>query len=600
MNGATALASMLADYEVDVIFGVPGDTNVALYEALRTVAGAPRHILCRDERSAVFMADCYARLSGKPGVAEVPSGAGALYGLPGVAEANKSSVPLILIVNDIPQSGVGRGTLTELAVDELFRPIAKHAETLRHVGKLPELVRRAFREATAGRPGAVVLTLPEDILFERLPETGVSRHVEPACRQAPSSRLQPPDADLARALEGLLAARRPLIVAGGGANRSGAAASLTAFAERLQIPVVTTITGQGVIRDDHKLGIGIIGDNGFHPHAVWALGRADLVIYVGCRMGSVATMNWQWPAPSGSVTIIQIDLDPETVGNTYPIDHPLVGDAKAVVDALLSKVPVGFAPSTEGWVGEINTRRAEFWETLAPDLESDSVPLRPERVIETLNRHLPAPCNVISDAGTPTPYATRFLRLRDAGSKLIIPRFFGGLGYALPAVVGAYFAAPHLRPVGLFGDGSLGMSAGELETLARLQVPAVLIHFNNACFGWIKALQRVTEHSHGRGGLVRHDPHDARSNDPRSNDPTFAVDFGAYDMSRLAAVYGIRSYRVETPDALEEALQEAFSLSEPVFVDVVVESIADRLPPVFSWLRKAGVDPEAIGVQAAF
>ncbi|MDU6240895.1 MAG: thiamine pyrophosphate-binding protein, partial [Bradyrhizobium sp.] len=135
MNGATALVSMLSGYGVDVIFGVPGDTNVALYEALRTTKGAPRHILCRDERSAVFMADCYARLSGKPGVAEVPSGAGALYGLPGVAEANKSSVPLILMVNDIPQPGVGRGTLTELPVQDLFKPISKRAETLAHVRK---------------------------------------------------------------------------------------------------------------------------------------------------------------------------------------------------------------------------------------------------------------------------------------------------------------------------------------------------------------------------------------------------------------------------------------------------------------------------------
>jgi acetolactate synthase I/II/III large subunit len=127
MNGATALIEMLSAYGIEVIFGVPGDTNVALYEALRARAGVPRHVTCRDERSAVFMTDCCARLTGKPGLAEVPSGADALYGLPGVAEANKSSVPLILLVNDIPQPGVGRGTLTELPVEELFRPISKRA-----------------------------------------------------------------------------------------------------------------------------------------------------------------------------------------------------------------------------------------------------------------------------------------------------------------------------------------------------------------------------------------------------------------------------------------------------------------------------------------
>ncbi|PZU83056.1 MAG: acetolactate synthase [Chelatococcus sp.] len=596
MNGASALVRMLADYGVDVIFGVPGDTNVALYRALGSEPGAPRHIMCRDERSALFMADCYARLSGKPGVAEVPSGAGALYAVPGVAEANKSSVPLILLVNDIPQPGLGRGTLTELAVDDLFRPIAKHTETLRHIGKLPELVRRGFREATAGRPGAVVLTLPEDVLYEPLPESGVSLHVEAQCRQAPSSRTLPEAADIEGALAMLLSAKRPLIVAGGGVNRSRAAASLTALAERLHLPVATTITGQGVIRDDHKLAIGIIGDNGFHPHAIWALARADVVLYVGCRMGSVATMNWQRPVPNGDTRIIQIDLDPETVGNTYPIDAPLVGDAKAVLDSLLSRVPAAFVPVSDDWVCEINLRRAEFWDAMAPFLEADTEPLRPERVIEALNRHLPTPCHVISDAGTATPYSTRFLRLRDPASKLVIPRFFGGLGYALPAVVGAHFADPGVRPVGLFGDGSLGMSAGELETLARLQVPAVLIHFNNACFGWIKALQKVTERNHERMQAAS-GPEAAAAGSGR-NDPTFGVDFGKYDMSRLAGVYGIRGFRVETAGQLEEALATAFALDEPVFIDVVVESIADRLPPVFSWLKKTGADPEAVGVQA--
>ncbi len=592
MNGATALVTMLSEYGVDVIFGVPGDTNVALYEALRTTKGAPRHILCRDERSAVFMADCYARLSGKPGVAEVPSGAGALYGLPGVAEANKSSVPLILLVNDIPQPGVGRGTLTELPVQDLFKPISKRAETLAHVRKLPEVVRRAFREATGGRPGAVVLALPEDILYQDMPSEGVSLHVEQQCRQAPSYRSRPADADLERALNAILAAERPLIVAGGGANRSGAAEAITALAERLGIPVVTTITGQGVIRDDHKLGIGIIGDNGFHPHAVWALGRADLVIYVGCRMGSVATMNWQWPIPNGETRIIQVDLEPEVIGNTYAIDFPLVGDARAVVDALIAKAPTDRALATAGWVDEINNRRAEFWDVMAPHLESDEVPLRPERVIETINRCLPMPCNVVSDAGTATPYATRFLRLRDPQSRLVIPRFYGGLGYAIPAVIGAYFAAPRLKPVGLFGDGSLGMSAGELETLSRLQIPAVLIHFNNACFGWIKALQRVVDRDRARKAV-------GHGTAVPANDPTFSVDFGKYDMSKLAAVYGIRGFRVETPAQLEVALHEAFDLNEPVFIDIAVESIADRLPPVFSWLKKVGADPAAVGVQAA-
>jgi len=583
MITANALVKMLSEYGVEVIFGVPGDTNVALYQGLKSVEGAPRHVMCRDERSAVFMADCYARLSGKPGVAECPSGAGAMYALPGVAEANQSSVPVILLVNDIPQPAVGRGTLTELAVVDLFKPITKHAESLASSEKMPEVVRRAFRKATGGRPGAVVLNLPEDLLFAELPEGQVSLHVETQCSAAPAFRVRPELSTVLPAIQALMAAKRPLLVAGGGANRSHAGEAIVKLAERLQLPVVTTITGQGTIRDDHRLAIGIIGDNGFHPHALWAISRADTVIYVGCRMGSVATMHWQQPARDADITIIQVDLDPEIVANTYEIDHPLVGDARAVIEDLLDHVPADFEPGTAEWVTDINAKREEFWTALAPQLHEDSVPLRPERVFEALNRHLPAPCNVISDAGTPTPYSTRFLRLNDARSRLVIPRFFGGLGYAIPAVIGAYFANPTQRVVGLFGDGSLGMSAGELETLARLQVPAVLVHFNNACFGWIKALQRVVN-----------------AKDPKFNDPTFSVDFGKYDMSRLAAVYGIRNWRIETAEQLEAALSEALTLKEPCFLDVAVESIADRIPPVFSWLKKVGADPEAVGVQAGF
>jgi acetolactate synthase-1/2/3 large subunit len=575
VNGAAALITMLTQYQVEYIFGVPGDTNVALYQALKADANAPRHIMCRDERSAVFMADCYARLTGKPGVVEVPSGAGAMYALPGVAEADRSSVPLILLVNDIPRSGVGRGTLTELPVADLFRPIANYCETLSQIEKLPEVVRRAFRCAAGGRPGASVLALPEDVLYETLPIEGVSLHVEERCARAPSHRSRPDDRELDEALAALLSARRPLIVAGGGANRSGAQTAVREFAERLSIPVAVTITGQGVVPDGHPLAIGVIGDNGFHPHALWALEEADFIVYVGCRMGSVATMNGTSPKKK-QTRILQIDIADDTLANTYEVDFALAGDARATVEALAGRAQPGARPDWIAWTTQINRRRSAFWDDAASALH-DHVPLRPERVMDALSRRLKGRVNVISDAGTPTPYATRFLTLGDSRSRLIIPRFFGGLGYAIPGVIGAHFAEPETQVVGLFGDGSLGMSAGELETIARLQIPVVLVHFNNACFGWIKALQRV------------HAP-------STDNDGVFQVDFGKHDMRNLAQVYGIRGYRVENADDLEAALDEAFALNEPCFLDVVVESIADRFPPVMSWLKRTAARANEAGV----
>jgi acetolactate synthase I/II/III large subunit len=193
-------------------------------------------------------------------------------------------------------------------------------------------------------------------------------------------------------------------------------------------------------------------------------------------------------------------------------------------------------------------------------------------IVDALNRRLSDTHLLFSDPGTPTPYLNRFLRLDDADSRLIIPRAYGGLGYAIPAVVGGWIARPDVRPIGLFGDGSFGMALGELETIMRLNVPAILLNFNNACFGWIKALQRV-----------------------RGN-PTFtSVDFGAQDCAAIAQAFGLRAIRVTTAAELEKGLDEAFSHPGPVFLDIIVESIADVLPPVYNWLRKSGMDPLKVG-----
>jgi acetolactate synthase-1/2/3 large subunit len=197
-------------------------------------------------------------------------------------------------------------------------------------------------------------------------------------------------------------------------------------------------------------------------------------------------------------------------------------------------------------------------------LQSESVPIKPQRIINALNRRLPSPSIVIADAGTPTPYITRFLKLHGGGSRFIIPRSYGGLGYAIPAVVGAFLAFPGVRMVGLFGDGSLGMSVGELETLVRLEIPAVLIHFNNGCFGWIKALQAL----HSRRKFL-------------------SVDFTPGNMASVAEGFGLRAFHIETPQELEEGLDEAFASPSPVFLDVVTESEVTELPPVYSWLNAA-------------
>jgi acetolactate synthase-1/2/3 large subunit len=569
MNGAEALVRMLKAYEVEHLFGVPGDTNVPLYTALLTVQGAPRHLMARDERSAGFMADAYARVCNKPGVLEVPSGAGAMYALPAIAEAQGSSVPQILITSDTPLAGEGRGVITELDCARLFQPITKASLLVKSAAMIPEVMRRAFRIATSGRPGAVHVAIPEDVQQQKLSTESVSLHAERACQRYPAYPVRPPREQVAELHRLLQRARRPLLVVGGGVNRSIAGAALTELAENRHIPVVTTITGQNAIPDTHELSIGIVGDNGFHPHANRAMEEADLLIYIGCRNGSVVSIGWTFPPPRQHRVIAQIDIDPVALGNNSDNGLSITGDARLVLEDLRAQGDGPAATLDPRWLDTLNQWRRQFWEGVSAELKAaDDLGLRPQKVVAALNRRLRGPDLLFADPGTATPYLGRYLRLDDARSRLTIPRAYGGLGYAIPAVVGSWFANPEVRPIGLFGDGSFGMAAGDLETIVRLNVPALLVNFNNSCYGWIKALQRLHGHDH-----------------------FLSVDFRDQDYARLAADFGLRAWHVRTLAELEEALDAAFAHEGPAFIDVVVESIADRYPPVFSWLRRSGTDP---------
>ena len=295
MTGAQTLVEMLGKYRVDYVFGVPGDTSLALYQALYEAKSGITHIMARDERSAGFMADAYARLSHRPGVAECPSGAGALYSVPGIAEANASSIPVILFTSGISMAGEGKGTITELDHHTLFESITKRSSFLKMGEKLPEEIRRAFRIATSGRPGAVHMVLPIESMKGEYDFAPGDLWVEAECDNYPAYRTQAAGNVLdAVALE-LPKALRPVLVAGGGVNHSQATREVRELADWLQAPVVTTISGQGIMPDDNPLALGVIGDNGFHPHAIRAVEQADLLIYLGCKVGSVSTVKWTIP-----------------------------------------------------------------------------------------------------------------------------------------------------------------------------------------------------------------------------------------------------------------------------------------------------------------
>lgn len=562
LSGAEIIVEMLIAYGIEVVFGVPGDTSLPLYDAFYNASSKIRHILARDERSAVFMADAYARLTHKPAVCECPSGAGALYSIPGIAEANASSIPVILLTSGVALSGEDKGTITELDHHKLFEPVTKWSSFLKHTHKIPETLRRAFRIATTGRPGSVHLCFPVEVMTGRLEKEERTIYAEIDCRTYPAFRTRGDSERIKKMANSLMDAKRPVIIAGGGSVHSQAGELIIKIAELLSIPVATTISGQGIMPDDHPLAIGVIGDNGFHPHAHKALDDSDTLVYLGCKMGSVSTIKWTKPSPKSDVKIIQVDIDPTMLGNNYKNELSIAGDIFLVLKDLYAQLQNRHCHSKRSiWAGQINQNREKFWKDSAAQLNSNAIPIKPQRVIHAVNEHLGGHSIVISDAGTPTPYITRFLRLKGKNSRFIIPRAFGGLGYAIPAVVGAFLAWPDARIIGLFGDGSLGMSAGELETLARLKIQVVLIHFNNGSFGWIKALQSI--HSQNR---------------------FMSVDFTQGDMAAVATAFGIKSFHIKTPEALDKALDETIRhQGGPVFLDIVTEPETIELPPVYSW-----------------
>lgn len=561
MNVSDAIVEILIASGIEHIFGLPGDTGMDFYDALFRNEGRVQHILTRDERSASFMADAYARVSGKVGVCEGPSGGGATYIVPGVAEAHGSFLPLLVLTSDTPIREEGRGVLTELDQRALFQPITKWAARMTTADTAPDVVRRALRMATTGRPGAVSISMPADVL--KAPVDDANVYGVPQFGAVPASRPRPDASDVERAAGVISGAKRPVIVAGGGVLISQAWDALTAFAEATSIPVGTSINGKGSIAETNRLSLGVVGGNGARPYANRVVAEADVLILVGTRTDSTTTLNWTLPRRNLDLRVVHIDVDPWQLGNNYRTVAPIIGDARAALEDLSAALGTVLPDADRTiWLDGIEAARHEYFERVAEEARSDAQPIKPQRVIATLKRLLPEETVIVADPGTPTPYIGAQYVLARPGRWTVIPRAHGGLGYALPAVVGAHYGRPGARTVGMMGDGSFGMSVGELETISRLNLPITLLHFNNGAFGWIKELQHLY--------------HDQRY---------FSVDFNPVDYPAIARGFGFKAWQVTDPSDLERSFREALDCGGPAFVDIVTESQLTETPPVQAWLE---------------
>ncbi|HEX5497736.1 MAG TPA: thiamine pyrophosphate-dependent enzyme, partial [Thermomicrobiales bacterium] len=381
--------------------------------------------------------------------------------------------------------------LTELDQEGLFRPVTKWSNRVNSAATMAEAARRAIRMATSGRPGATQLSLPTDSLEGETPDASV--YGIPDFASAPALRTRPDPALIQRAVDALAAAARPVMVAGGGVMISGAWDELTALAEALNVPVATSINGKGSIAETSRVAIGVIGGNGARDYANACVADADLIFYIGSRTESTTTCHWTLPPQSGSQQVIQLDVEPWEIGNNYRLVVGLAGDAKLALRDLLAAIdhPERIQARNRPRIEALLEARARYWDEVEAQAAVRSRPIKPAQVVRALRQALDDAVLIVADPGTPTPFLAAQYELRRPGRTTVIPRAHGGLGYAIPGVVGAAFAGGGRRVVGMCGDGSFGMSVGELETITRYGLPIVLIQCSNGSFGWIKELQHL-------------------------------------------------------------------------------------------------------------
>jgi acetolactate synthase-1/2/3 large subunit len=413
---------------------------------------------------------------------------------------------------------------------------------------------------TSGRPGAAHIGLPYDV--QREPVDDGEIWGDARLGRFPSRRLGPDPAAIEAAVALLLAAENPLFICGGGVVIAGAEAELQALAEWLGAPVASTVSGHGSIADHHPLAIGVVGNNGGTRPTRAIVQMADLVVFIGCRAGSVTTERWRFPAP-GKVKIIHIDADPAVIGASYPTDVAMISDARLALAELRRSLSQEPRPVTVRNLdaNRVAQAKAEKFAAFAALACSDERPIKPERVVADLQAVLPEDAIVVADPGTPCPYFSAYYELARPGRYFWSNRAHGALGYSMAAAVGAAYGWPGAKVVSVMGDGSFAFTAGEMETMVRLKLPITMVVISNAAFGWIKAGQQS-------GFEQRY----------------FSVDFTRTEHAAVAAAFGVKSWKVEDPADLRATLKRAVEAGEPTLVDIVCQPLHEAMAPVSEWV----------------
>ncbi len=545
MNGAQMVVKSLEAEGVETMFGIPGGTVIHLYDAIYD--SKIKHILMRHEQAASHAADGYARVSGCPGVCIATSGPGATNLVTGIATANLDSVPMVAITGQVATNAIGTDAFQEADIMGITLPVVKHSMQVRSPEQIAPAIKKAFYIASTGRPGPVLVDVPADV------QKGMGDFVYPETVKFPGYH---PEAafdieQLDDAVFLLENAQRPVIFAGGGVIRSGAAAKLTNFAEKLEIPVVTSLLGKGAFPESHPLGLslGMAGMHG-HPVANRALMSADVILAIGSRFSDRSTGNRARFATEAK--IIHIDLDQAEIDKTVGSEVWLVGDAGRILDILFKSMKKKkFDHKT--WLEDIEQIKLK-----EPLPKTDFAgAITPWQIIETLREITGGKAILTTEVGQHQMWAAQHYRVEEP-RRFITSGGLGTMGFGFPAAIGAAFACPNQHICCIAGDGSFMMNIQELDTCARYNIPVKVFIFNNSCLGMVRQWQQLFYDHRYSNTLYNCNP----------------------DFVKIAEGMGVRGFSATEPNEVRKTIETALEVSGPAIVDFRIPQGALVLPMV--------------------
>jgi acetolactate synthase-1/2/3 large subunit len=565
ITGGEAIATMLQLYEVGPVFGMGGFQLLPFYEACRKLG--LQHVLINDERCGAFAADAYARITNRPGMCDATLGPGATNLVTGMVESLNAGIPLVAITGDTNREHSWKNMTQEARQIDILSAAVKEVIRVEHVKRIPELMRRAFTVATSGRPGPVVLDVPEDIAHADYGYTAADFWIDPETLSAPSRRTRGEATKVVEAARLFAAAKRPLILVGGGIHISQASEALQKFAEKFSVPVAHTMSGKGAIPCVHALSAGLFGR--YSRIANDLIGTSDLIIVVGCKLGEIATKRFQ--LLDGDIPVIHVDILAEELTRTTKTRLAIVSDARLFLNDLSDELGDGAAgrDMRKDYCSEVRSRMTTWLEGALDRLKSTERPINVGRLMHELNQIMPDDSVLVADGGFAAHWSGLLYDTKRAGRHFIANRGFASIGYGVPGGLGAQLAVgAKRRVVSLTGDGGFNMTLGELETARRTNANFVTCVFNNAASGYVKALQHAV---YGPGNYQ-------------------SSDLIEMNYAAIANAMGCRGIRVEDPDQLQSALREGLdNTSSPTIIDIVVTRDPAKMLP--------GVDSRSLKVE---